>query len=93
MQILDPKTGLSVSLDLLQERDEARSRIKIVPVFHNIICGSAVRNDSDLGNRNGILSRNSGNARKYKNNISLRCNCYCLHYNWQSSRHHPSSKP
>jgi hypothetical protein len=93
MQILDPKTGLSVSLDLPRDRDEARAPLEMVPVLHNIICVSAVRNDSGLRNRNGILSRNSGDARHYKNNISLRYNRYCLHYYWKGSRYHPGSKP
>ena len=93
MQILDPKTGLNVSLDLPRDHDEARFPLEMVPAIHNIICTSAVRNDSDLRNRNGILSRSSGYARHYKNNISLRYNRYCLHYFWQGSRCHTGSKP
>jgi len=93
MQILDPKTGSRVTVDLSSRNVGGHPcRSRPVPMIHNNFPVSRVIDDSYLRSRNGILSWNSGYAGLYQNNTSLSCYCYCLSYNWKGSWHDPSSE-
>lgn len=83
MQILDPTTGLQVTVHLATARSSSRN---MVPAFPNNLCVLAVRNDSDSRKTNGILRWSSGNALVNKNNDPLLCHSYRIHHDRKSAR-------
>ncbi len=94
MQILDPTTGLRITIDQStgRSRTSARSEAK-VPAFHNSILQDHVRNGLELRSRNGVLRWSSGNAVVNKNNYPLFCHSYRLHPDWESARFPAGQEP
>jgi len=98
MQILDPTSGLSITVDLPTGNRSTRAASHLncvaqVPAVPRILSMDEVRFDSGLRTRNASLSWSSGNRVRKKNNIPLRYHRYYIHYYWESARHSPGQKP